>query len=70
MAPLAVGGKKDSNLHGVATASSGRCASAPRRTQPFYERDMSEVCLTCVKALGFELRHDEADEFDDTHPPA
>lgn len=72
-------GKHGSNLNQIAHhLNAGRPLSqiehgledALEAVTTFYERDMAELRLACMQALGFELDHDEPDEPDDQHPPA
>lgn len=72
-------GKHGSNLNQIAHyLNAGRPLSRLQNSledaldavTTFYERDMAEVRLACMQALGFELRHDEPDEPDDDDPPA
>ncbi len=71
-------GKHGSNLNQIAHyLNSGRpvgrlegsLEDALDAVTTFYEREMGELRLACMQALGFELGHDDPDESDDSRPP-
>lgn len=72
-------GKHGSNLNQIAHyLNAGRPLSrldqgledALEAVTTFYERDMAELRIACMQALGFELGHDDADHSKEFRPPA